>query len=248
MGIIEAVAGALTLLAYVLGWALLIVLAISIVVILISLLLLAYSFRTGHFLFPNLLVAGISFFESPLRAILRVLNVDDARMDLIAIRLKNRAMYPSFRKVPFERRAIFLPQCLRSTSCPAVLSPEGIKCRGCGACGISRAHEEAQRLGYMIFVVPGSSFIMRMIQKYRPDAIIGVGCTYEVRDGLDMMHRHRIPAIGVLLDRSGCVNTNVDWDRLFSVMNATGTQRAPDMDKYGLDSPEDLGGNYHPSR
>jgi hypothetical protein len=95
----------------------------------------------------------------------------------------------------------------------------------------------------MIFVVPGSSFIMRMIQKYRPEAIIGVGCMCEVRDGLDMMHRYHIPAIGVMLERSGCVNTQLDWGRLYDVMNATDKPRAPGCGLVGSGAPEDTAGN-----
>jgi hypothetical protein len=174
---------------------------------------------------------------------LRMLRIDDTRMDRIAIRLKNQAMMKTFRKVPFGKRAIFLPQCLRSPTCPAVLSPEGIKCRDCGACGISRAHKEAEKLGYMFFVVPGSSFISRMCQKYRPSAIIGVGCIYEVHDGLDMMHRRKIPAIGVMLDRSGCVGTQVDWNRLYAVMNAIEKPQAPDSEKLDSRALEDAAGN-----
>jgi hypothetical protein len=243
MGIIETVVGVLSLLAYALGWALLTLLFLSALLILICLLLLAYQFKTGNFLFPNLLVAGIDFFESPIRVILRAFKIDDLRMDRIAIRLKNQAMYKSFQKIPFNRRAIFLPQCLRSTTCPAVLSPEGIKCKDCGACGISRAQKEAKKLGYMIFVVPGSSFIMRMMKKYRPDAIIGVGCICEVRDGLAMMHRNRIPAMGVMLDRSGCVNTVLDWEKLFQVMNATDRPGPSCGEKIGTEVPEDIAGN-----
>jgi hypothetical protein len=221
MSIFGMVIGILPLLAYVLGWALLALLAAVAVLIIAVLLLLAYQFKTGNFLFPNLLVAGIDFFESPLRVVLRAFRIDDTRMDRVAIELENRAMYKLFQKVPFGKRAIFLPQCLRATTCPAVLSPEGIKCRDCGACNITRARKEAERLGYMFFVVPGSSFISRMIRKYRPEAVIGVGCLYELRNGLNMMRNHQIPAIGVMLDRSGCVSTQVDWNRLFAVMTAT---------------------------
>jgi hypothetical protein len=243
MGIFETVMGVLSLLAYAFGWAFIVLVLLSTILILVSLLLIAYQFKTGNFLFPNLLVAGIDFFESPIRVVLRVFKIDDLRMDKIAIRLKNQAMYKSFRKIPYEKRAIFLPQCLRSPACPAVLSPEGITCRDCGACGISRAHKEAKKLGYMIFVVPGSSFIMRMIQKYRPEAIIGVGCMCEVRDGLDMMHRYHIPAIGVMLDRSGCVNTQLDWNRLYEVMNASDKPHAPGTGLVGSGAPEDIAGN-----
>jgi hypothetical protein len=248
MGIVETAIEVLSLLAFVLGSMLLAGLALSALIILIILLLLAYSFKTGNILFPNLMVTGIVFFESPIRVVLRALHVDDSRMDRMAIRLKNQAIYPVFRKIPFNRRAIFLPQCLRSITCPAVLSPEGIKCRGCGACGIARAKKEAENLGYMFFVVPGSSFIMRMMQKYKPEAIIGVGCMYEVRDGQDMMHRHRIPAIGVMLDRSGCVNTQLDWDRLFAAMNAIDMPEDSCLDRLGYPANDEPGNFRQPSK
>lgn len=246
MGLVETAIDVISLLAMLLGLLLIISLLLSALIIFIILLLLAYSFKTGNILFPNLMVTGIVFFESPIRVILRALRVDDTRMDLLAIKLKNQAIYPTFRKVPFNKRAIFLPQCLRSVTCPATLTPEGIKCRGCGACGISDARKEAEKLGYMFFVVPGSSFIMRMMQKYKPEAIIGVGCIYEVRDGQDMMHRHRIPAIGVMLNRSGCVNTQLDWDRLFTAMHEIDIPESSGQVGYG--ATDDTGNLGQPSK
>ncbi|OPY26185.1 MAG: hypothetical protein A4E28_02643 [Methanocella sp. PtaU1.Bin125] len=246
MGLVETAIDIFSLLAMLLGLVVILSLLISALIIFIILLLLAYSFKTGNILFPNLLVTGIVFFESPIRVILRLLRVDDTRMDLLAIKLKNQAIYPMYRKVPFNKRAIFLPQCLRSVTCPATLTPEGIKCRGCGACGISDARKEAERLGYMFFVVPGSSFIMRMMQKYKPEAIIGVGCIYEVRDGQDMMHRHRVPAIGVMLNRSGCVSTQLDWDRLFEAMHAIDMPES--AGKAGTPATDDTGNFSHPSK
>jgi hypothetical protein len=231
MGIVEAALEVLSLMAFIMGALVLAGLLISAILIVVILILLAYSFKTGNVLFPNLLVTGIVFFESPLRAILRMLGVDDSRVDRICIQLKNKAICPTFRKIPYRRRAIFLPQCLRSTNCPAVLSPEGIKCKGCGACGISEAKKKAEKLGYMFFVVPGSSFIVRMMRKYEPQAIIGVGCLCEVREGLDMMHKYRIPAMGVILDRSGCVSTSVNWDTLFTIMGLGDTPPVDDQQK-----------------
>lgn len=230
MGVIEAALGVLSLIAYLLGAALLICLFISALIIIVIIILLVYSFKTGNVLFPNLLVTGIVFFESPVKSILRQFGIDETRIDLICIRLKNKAMCPTFRKIPYSQRAIFVPQCLRSANCPAVLSPEGIKCRGCGTCGIAQAKAEAEKLGYRFFIVPGSSFIGRMIQKYKPQAIIGVGCLCEVREGLDMMHRHKIPAIGVILDRSGCVSTSLNWDTLFTIMRVNDGQHGASQD------------------
>jgi hypothetical protein len=72
-------------------------------------------------------------------------------------------------------------------------------------------------MGYRVFIVPGSSFIQRMVQKYRPEAIIGVGCIIEVKDGLEMCDRMGIPGIGVVTLKDGCVETLVDWNEVCDV-------------------------------
>lgn len=223
MGFTETVFSALSFIALVAGSVLLIALLLSLIIISIVLLLLAYSFKTGNFLLPNLMVFSIVFFEGPIKAVLRLFGVDDTRVDKLSINITNRAMWAAFRKTPFARRAIFVPQCLRSVDCPARLSPEGIMCKDCGRCEISAAKKESQRLGYMFFIVPGSSFIVRMIRKYRPDAIVGVGCLCEVKEGLDLMHKYKIISIGAVLDRSGCVATEMNWKKLYEIMRAEHT-------------------------
>jgi len=220
MDLLETVVSALSVLATFLGALLLILLLLSAVIVAVVIMLLAYSFKTGNVLFPNLLIIGIMFFEGPIKAIIRLFGVDDAAIDRISIDMQNRAMWATFSKIPFDKRAIFMPQCLRSVECPARLSPEGIKCKSCGQCEVNNAKKAAEKLGYMFFIVPGSSFIVRMIHKYHPAAIIGVGCLCEVKEGLNLMHKNKIPAIGVVLDRSGCVSTVLDWEKFFEVMQS----------------------------
>jgi len=233
MALLDEIFSAFSSLATILGTLLLIMLILSIIIVVLATLLLIYTIKTGRVLFPNLLVLGIMFFEGPIKAVVRLFGFDDANIDRISIDMKNKAMWATFSKIPFEKRAIFIPQCLRSVDCPARLSPEGIKCKDCGQCDITVAKKKAEQLGYMFFVVPGSSFIVRMIRKYRPEGIIGVGCLCEVKEGLDLMHKNKIPAIGVVLDKSGCVNTVLDWDRLFEVMSVSDPSIQQDADEDG---------------
>jgi uncharacterized protein len=220
MGLTESIFSAFSFVALITGSVLLIALLLSSIIIIIVLFLLAYSFKTGNFLLPNMMIFSIVFFEGPIKAVLRLFGVDDARVDKISINIRNRAMWSAFRKTPFNRRAIFVPQCLRSIDCPARLSPEGIICKDCGRCEISAAKKEAQKIGYLFFIVPGSSFIVRMIRKYHPEAIIGVGCLCEVKEGLDLMHKYKIVSVGAVLDRSGCVATALNWKKLYEIMRA----------------------------
>ncbi len=220
MAIQDTIWAALSFLALILGSLLLVVLLISAIMVAIAVLLLIYSLKTGKILFPNLLVLGILFFEGSIKAVVRLFGIDDAFVDMLSIDLQNKAMRSAFVRIPYENRAIFIPQCLRSSDCPARLSPEGIKCKDCGLCEITKAKQAAEKLGYSFFIVPGSSFIVRMISKTHPKAIIGVGCLCEIKEGLDLMHKHKIPALGVVLDRAGCVSTILDWDKFYEVMQA----------------------------
>src|SRR5208337_461430 len=112
MAIQDSVLSALSFLATILGSVLLVVIFLSIIIILFVILLLAYSFKTGNILFPNQLIIGILFFEGPVKAVMRLFGVDDTLIDKISIDLQNRAMRKAFNQIPFDKRAIFIPQCL----------------------------------------------------------------------------------------------------------------------------------------
>ena len=179
-----------------------------------------HSFRTGSFPFPNVVLSGILVLEGSIKALFRLFKVDDSIVDDVVIRLRNKVSLKRFDGLPFEKKAIFLPQCLRSVDCPAKLSPEGIQCINCGRCNIGYAKKKLESSGYRVFVVPGSSFIKRMVAKYRPEAILGVGCISEVKDGLDLCHRFGVPAVAIPLDTDGCISTALDWDVFYHTTKA----------------------------
>ena len=203
---------------YFLGYVTFFALIFLVVSLIFTSILLFIFLKTGRSFFPNAMSLLISGLESPLKSILNFLNLDDTIIDKTAIDLKNRLYRPIFSKTSFSERALFLPQCLRSTECPARLDPEGIKCLKCGKCVIKEISDEAERLGYKVFVVPGSSFIRRMLYKYKPKAIIGVGCMPEVKAGLDICYKYKVPGQGIVLKKTGCINTVVDVEELFFVL------------------------------
>jgi hypothetical protein len=175
-------------------------------------ILVIYSYKTGHFVAAGLMLVIVSVLESSIKSFLKLAKIDEDIVDDVGIHLRNYINRKKFLRVPKEERIIFIPQCLRSTKCPAKLTPEGIKCLNCGLCGIGEAKSYSEDLGYKFFVVPGSSFIKRIIKKYHPKAIVGVGCQMEIKEGIDMCHAIGLPAVGVPLLQSGCVATKVDWD------------------------------------
>jgi len=200
-----------------------VLLGISVLVlsVLVALLIL-YSFKTGNFFAARIMLIGTTLLESVIKPLFWIARADDAIVDDVGVRLRNYISRQEFLKTPFERRFIFMPQCVRSTECPAKLTPEGIKCVNCGRCGVGEAKEYAEGMGYRFFIVPGSSFIKRIIKKYRPQAIVGVGCPMEIKEGLDLCHSHAIPAQGVPLSKTGCVATTLDWEQFYEAITDRG--------------------------
>ena len=176
-----------------------------------------YSIRKGRLYFPSLIRSGLVFFEGVMKAFFRLLGLEEREMLSFFIKLHNAMNTAEFERIPVSERAVFMPQCLRSSKCPAHLTPEGLKCRNCGQCTVGEARTILEKMGYRIFIVPGSSFIKRMTKKYHPKAIIGVGCLSEVKEGIDMADKMGLVAMGVVTMKEGCVETLVNWADIYEV-------------------------------
>lgn len=190
---------------------------VVLVVALILLVLTLLSIRSGRLYFPNLLRPGLTALEGVMRALFKAVGLEDQEMLGFFVTLGNTMNAQAFAEVPVGERAIFLPQCLRNARCPADLTPEGLRCKRCGQCTVGEAIGVLEALGYRVFIVPGSSFIKRMVKKYRPRALIGVGCLAEVKEGLEMAERLGLIGMGVVSLKDGCVETLVDWNTVYEV-------------------------------
>ena len=203
---------------YLIGQAVVLLAAAVLIISILVALLILYSFKTGNFFAARYMLLGIMLLEDVIKSLFWVARADDSMVDDVGVRLRNYINTKKFLNTPYEKRFIFIPQCLRSVQCPAKLTPEGIMCVNCGRCEIGEAKKYAESLGYKFFIVPGSSFIKRIIKNYRPGAIVGVGCSMEIKEGLDLCHRHGIPARGVPLLTSGCVATSIDWEAFYEAI------------------------------
>jgi len=201
-----------------LGYIILIIAILILSYALIILFLTLISIRRGKFYFPNLIKPGLIVVEGLLRSIWRALRLDDKELISFTIRLRNQMNHDKFCAVPMNKRAIFLPQCLRSAKCPADLTTEGLVCRRCMRCGIGSVIDQLENDGRMVFIIPGSTFIKRMIKEYHPRAIVGVGCLLEVKEGLEMADSIDMIAMGVVTSKDGCVETTMEWEKLLEVV------------------------------
>ena len=176
-----------------------------------------HSIKRGRFYFPRVLQAGLVISEGFVKAICKFFSLDDKELTAFFIRLHNAMTKSAFAAVPANKRAIFVPQCLRHSACPANLTPEGLVCRRCGRCEIGAHIDELEGMGYMVWIAPGSTLIKRMVIKYQPEAVIGVGCLVEVKEGLEMLDKAGLIGMGVLTLKDGCVETIMNWNDLFEV-------------------------------
>ncbi len=177
-------------------------------------LLIAYSFKTEKFVFPGFMLFCITLLETVVKALFRLVGMDDSIVDDVGISLKNKISLRKFRETPVDKRIIFFPQCLRAATCSSKLSQEGMQCTNCG-CELGKAMKDAESMGYRAFIVPGSSFIKRLVRKHKPEAILGVGCMTEVKAGLEMCEHLNLFGVGLVLEKAGCVSTVLDWDKFY---------------------------------
>ena len=194
-------------LALLIGQILLILILVWIVFVLGMVVLVVLSIKRKHLYFPILLRPVLAFTEGAVATGCQILGVDSGQLMEFLIRIDNDVNTTAFAAVPVENRVVFFPHCLRSAKCPARLTPDGLKCIACGRCG----------LGSVVFIIPGSTFVKRMVRKYRPQAMIGVGCIVEVKEGLELGKRIHMITLGVVTKTDGCVETTMDWDELLEV-------------------------------
>jgi len=164
----------------------------------------------------SLLISG---FESPIKALFAIMNIESKAVDQIEVDIRNKLNKNAFKKTKHSERMLLLPQCLRhSQKCPARVTENGFECLKCGQCRIKDIKSKAEELGYRVSIVPGGTFAKRMIKKYKPKAVLGVGCMFELKEGLNICAKYNVPAQGVQLTKSGCVNTELNLEELYKTL------------------------------
>jgi len=147
---------------------------------------------------------------------------DPRYRDYIAVLLNSEVWREQLATVPYERRLLLLPKCLRvEDKCPAPFDEFGLLCKRCGLCSIQDLQDEAERLGYAVLVAEGSAIVMAIIQTGKIDAIVGVSCLNVLERAFPYMEAAAIPGIAIPLLQDDCRDTNVDMDWIWDVIHMT---------------------------
>src|SRR5687768_10839868 len=163
--------------------------------------------------------------------VLETLKCDPIYRDYIGLLLNNEMWRESLASVPFERRLLLLPKCLRVESkCPAPFDEFGLLCKQCGLCSIQDLQAEAERLGYAVLVAEGSAIVMSLIQTGKIEAIVGVSCISVLERAFPYMEAAAIPGVAVPLLQDDCIDTNVDVDWVWDYIHLTSDDQTRRLD------------------
>ncbi|MGH9372434.1 MAG: polyprenyl synthetase family protein, partial [Vicinamibacterales bacterium] len=164
-------------------------------------------------------------------AVVALSAVNPEYRDYVGILINNEIWSEHLATVPFERRLLLLPKCLRvEDKCPAPFDEFGLLCKQCGLCTIQDLQEEAERLGYAVLVAEGSALVMALIQSGKIDAIVGVSCLSVLERAFPHMEAAAIPGVAIPLLQDDCKDTAVDIDWVWSVVHLTSDDRTRRLD------------------
>ncbi|MBM4032442.1 MAG: DUF116 domain-containing protein [Planctomycetes bacterium] len=156
----------------------------------------------------------------------------DARFrDFATVLIGNAAWSEGLAGIPFDRRLLLLPQCLRDKArCKAEIDEFGLLCHHCGACPIHELQAEAERLGYVVLVAEGTTIVTSLIQEGKIEAVVGVGCLAGLERVFPYTEAAAVPGVAVPLLNDGCAETSVDLDWVWDTMQLTRADRTRRLD------------------
>jgi geranylgeranyl diphosphate synthase type II len=160
-----------------------------------------------------------------------LLRCDPIYRDYIGVLLNNEMWRESLASVPYERRLLLLPKCMRvEAKCPAPFDEFGLLCKQCGLCTIQDLTIEAERLGYAVLVAEGSAIVMSIIQTGKIDAIVGVSCLSVLEQAFPFMEAAAIPGVAIPLLQDDCIDTTVDLDWVWEYIHLSSEDKTRRLD------------------
>ena len=162
-------------------------------------------------------------------------GLPETYLDYAVVLVNNESWRDALAAVPFERRLLLMPKCLRAENrCPAPFDEFGLLCKQCGLCSIQDFQAEAERLGYAVLVAEGSALVMAMVQTGQIEAIVGVSCMPVLEKTFAHVQAAAIPAVAVPLLQDDCIDTAVDVDWVWDYIHLEAADRSRRLDLGGL--------------
>ena len=191
---------------------------------------LAEDFAAAHaaWLVPPL---ALDELRGAAQDLIRSAELDPLFADYAAVLLNNELWKEQVAAVPYGKRLLLLPRCLRQIDgCRARIDQFGLVCARCGLCPIRDLQEEAESLGYAVLVAEGSDLVTSIIQTGKISGIVGVGCLSVLEQAFPYMEAASIPGLAIPLLYDGCRETAVDLDWVVDAIHLSGADRTVRLD------------------
>ncbi|MEN6577624.1 MAG: polyprenyl synthetase family protein [Phycisphaerales bacterium] len=155
-------------------------------------------------------------------AVLEQAGMEPKYADFAAVLLNNEVWRDTVAAIPYDKRLLLLPKCLRDAKgCPASFDEIGLLCEHCGRCVIDDLKSQAEQLGYAVLVAEGSPVVMSLIETGRIEAVVGASCLSVLERVYPYMEAGAVPGIAIPLLQDGCANTSVDLEWLWEAIYQT---------------------------
>ena len=190
-----------------------------------------------HYVAEQTLVPPVPMDDLKVHAdeLVAALGTKEIYRDYIGILINNELWRETLAAVPFERRLLMVPKCLRvEAKCPAPFDEFGLLCKSCGLCSIQDLEYEAEKLGYAALVAEGSAIVMSLIQTGKIDAIVGVACIPVLERAFPYMEAAAVPGVAIPLLQDDCIDTAVDEDWIWDYIYLTSDDHTRRLDLSGL--------------
>ena len=164
-----------------------------------------------------------------------IAGLDPVYDDYVAVLLNNESWRDTLARIPYDRRLLLIPKCLRvEEHCPAPFDEFGLLCKECGLCSIQDFTIEAERLGYAVLVAEGSAIVRSMIETGKIEAVVGVSCLNVLEKSFPHMEAAAVPGIAIPLLQDDCINCTVDLDWVWDVIHLSAADQTYRLDLDGL--------------
>lgn len=157
--------------------------------------------------------------EAHADALLEKMGLEKGYLGFAMVMLGNGFWKEQFISIPFDKRILLLPHCLKHVeACSAHYDEFGLHCEDCGACSIGDFKIKAEKLGYKIMVAEGTPIVLKVIVSGYIDGILGIACLNVLEKAFEKVVQSGVPAYAIPLHSSNCKSTTVDNEWVMEVL------------------------------
>jgi len=173
---------------------------------------------------------SIAELRSHTEAVLKIAGMDPKYSDFAAVLMNNEVWRETVAAIPYDKRLLLLPKCLRSADCSAQFDELGLLCEHCGRCVIDELTSQAEQLGYAVLIAEGSPIVMSMIETGQVEGIVGASCLSVLERVFPYMEAGAVPGVAIPLLRDGCAQTAIDLEWIWEAIYQTTDDQTRRMD------------------